>query len=490
MVDFTSMAHESPSPKAARKSNSEKGAAPGSSSSSPASNRHYDGTTSSGRRPMIDSYRPQREPHRASPSLGPRPFDNSDRPALDSYRSPSSRMGGYGPSKRKTQDSPSRASDSEPSRKKQYTGRETRETSPPPDRVPRYSPSSPTAPRSRHAEDVRYHNKAYADAARGRRASEPSLADTHHRQERRSFRPRTPSPTRVTERSFLPERRRAHDDGTASPQQPRRFSDYHHSSPHERSPPRLPLRRPFPSSEPEAAASSSNSPAAHSDPVRRRSGTGANPKHLSASECTSGRFIWVKRLPGANPAAAAAASGQGWRCHPGVVVDEDGEHHAYVATTTSWKDFRGLHNKFSGVAHGDRRLEFERSFCLVANAAVSAKRLASNPEHILVVRIEGAEVFEQETYIDGRAVRRVRKDELCKYIKKGTTEEAFVTPESMVELKEHFRYLARVGNSVWDINDVRDLEAWARFDAAKERRKRQQRMEEKEEGEISDQERR
>lgn len=486
MVDSTSMAHESPSPKSARKSNTEKGAALGFSSSSPASNRHNDGSTSSGRRPMIDSYRPQREPHRASPSLGPRPFDNSDRPALDSYRSPSSRMGGHGPSKRKKQDSPSRVSDSEPSRKKHYTGRETRETSPLPDRVLRYSPSSPTAPRTTHAEDVRYHNEAYADAARGRRTSEPSLADTYHRHGLRSFRSRTPPPTRVTERSFPPERRRAYDDGTASPQQPRRFSDYRYFSSPRKLPP--PLHRPSLSSEPDAA-SSANSPAA-SDPVRR--GSGSNPKHLSPSECTSGRFIWVKRLPGANPAAAAASIGQGWRCHPGVIVDEDGEHHAYVATTTSWKDFRGLHNKFSGVAHGDRRLQFERSFCLVANAAVSAKRLASNPEHILVVRIEGAEVFEQETYIDGRAVRRVRKDELCKYIKKGTTEEAFVTPESMVELKEHFRYLARVGNSVWDINDVRDLDAWARFDAAKERRKRQQRKEEeeKEDGEISDRERR
>ncbi|KAK0654605.1 hypothetical protein DIS24_g5077 [Lasiodiplodia hormozganensis] len=481
------MAHEPPSPKSARKSNTENGAPPSSSSSSPAPSRHHDGSTSSGRRPMIDSYRPQREPHRASPSLGPRPFDNSERPALDSYRSPSSRMGGYGPSQRKTQDSPSRASDSEPSRKKQYTGRETRETSPLPDRLPRYSPSSPTASRSRHAQDVHYHNDAYADAARGRRASEPSLADTYRRHGLRSFRPRTPSPTRVTERSLLPERRRAYDDGTASPQQPRRFSHHYHSSPRKRSPP---PRRPFSPSDPEP---SSNSPAAHSDPVvRRGSGSAvANPKHLSPSECTSGRFIWVKRLPGANPAAAAASIGQGWRCHPGVIVDEDGEHHAYVATTTSWKDFRGLHNKFSGVAHGDRRLEFERSFCLVANAAVSAKRLASNPEHIPVVRIEGAEVFEQETYIDGRAVRRVRKDELCKYIKKGTTEEAFVTAESMEEMKEHFRYLARVGNSVWDIHDVRDLEAWARFDAAKERRKKkQQRKEEKEEGEISDRERR
>ncbi|OJD29938.1 uncharacterized protein BKCO1_6900020 [Diplodia corticola] len=526
-----------------RKLKTESGAAPHSAPSSSSQNKHDVAGPPPKSRPLIDSYRPQRENYRSSSSLGPRPFRNSgQRPLIDSYRPQAQPASGYShaPPKRKASDSSDYSvpahHDSEPSRKRQGTGRKPNPLSAAcaleSPRTPALSssPASTTSARPAHA--TSYHNEAYARAARGRVTDR--YVDVYRSQERQRLRPDRsgPPPPRDYDYDYDPypphPRRNAslpslHRHQARSPSPP----DHHHRHQHQHHEQAL---VPYPTINPAAAAATGHLP---------------SPKYLPPLSCTPGRIIWVKRLIPTNtntststinsttPQSQNQSQNQGWRSHPGVILDAEdptdarADAFAYVATTTSWSVYRGLDAKFAAAAAATRD-ELAASFCRVvlvsptgaassSSASGSSSALSSASSsfrgvgagvdvgtgtatgklmgEVPEVRIEGADVFEQETYVDGRAVRRVRKRELGRYVKKGTCDEAFVTAGSLRELKAHLRALASRGNGVWDRADLRDLRAWARWDEGKEeeleeeegrRRKKKREEDGKEEGEISE----
>lgn len=184
-------------------------------------------------------------------------------------------------------------------------------------------------------------------------------------------------------------------------------------------------------------------------------------KALVPQELFPGRIVHIKRDLG------LLDSEQGWRNHPAVILSrQPREQLVAVAMTTSWTNIQdGMIGKFIGT---QQRLAFERSFCRLISHCTLETRLET-PAHIPILQYEGAAVFVRDTYVDCRAVRVVEENDLHKYYRHGTREEAWMDGASFRKLKEHFKMLATAEDFPWESTDQLTIRAWARDEMEKER---------------------
>lgn len=181
-------------------------------------------------------------------------------------------------------------------------------------------------------------------------------------------------------------------------------------------------------------------------------------KLLHREDCVAGLFVYVNADP-----AVPACQNEGWRNHPAVIALEIDRDAVFIFTATGWGDL-GRGRKFD-QAH-DQPL-YHRSFCLIGEST-DARGLRDNGDRSPVVHLEGARIFEKETFLDLRGARRVRKRHLRRYFRNGTQEQARLSPEDLAFVRKKACELAYVEDSPWNPEDQRCLQEFARLVAERE----------------------
>lgn len=176
-------------------------------------------------------------------------------------------------------------------------------------------------------------------------------------------------------------------------------------------------------------------------------------KVLVEDECTDRRFIFVRPIPEIDKEDKSA---QGWHAHPALIIGHRG-YKVLLLTITGWGTL-GFDEKFRDAKH---LVSYQKSFCLLGRTA-SAERRMSIPSHVPILDMEGADLFEKETFLDCRGVREVDLWEVEKYFQYGTTREAFLTEEAFEMVKNHLRMLAGCDDLQWDSHDQETIREWTK----------------------------